>query len=69
MLICLCEGLSDRTLRACVRRGCRTVRQVGEETGAGKHCGSCACDVARLVAQEAAEDIPSRVVALPLAAK
>ena len=52
MIVCLCEGLSDRELRAAIRRGCGSVPDLARETGAAKHCGSCACDLKRLLAED-----------------
>ncbi|MEM6930695.1 MAG: (2Fe-2S)-binding protein, partial [Myxococcota bacterium] len=47
--LCLCEGRSDRELRAAVHRGCTTVPDLVRQTGAGSHCGHCKCDLKRLV--------------------
>lgn len=52
MILCLCEGLSDRVLRSAVRDGACTVGALARRTGAGTGCGSCACDLKRLVAEE-----------------
>ncbi|MEN0065095.1 MAG: (2Fe-2S)-binding protein [Myxococcota bacterium] len=51
MILCLCEGTSDRQLREAVRDGCDTVRALAKRTGAGTHCGQCACDLKRIVAE------------------
>ena len=36
MLVCHCNGVSDRTIRRTVRNGARTLSQVGQACGAGK---------------------------------
>ncbi|MCA9488784.1 MAG: (2Fe-2S)-binding protein [Myxococcales bacterium] len=62
MILCLCEGVSDRTIDEAIRAGARSVRQVTRATGAGTGCGSCACDVrSRLKASRQSE--PARCTA------
>ncbi|MCS6902479.1 MAG: (2Fe-2S)-binding protein [Myxococcales bacterium] len=41
MYICLCKGVSERVIKACLREGARTVHQVGLICGAGTDCGAC----------------------------
>ncbi|MCB9683683.1 MAG: (2Fe-2S)-binding protein [Alphaproteobacteria bacterium] len=58
MILCLCEGVSDRAIDDAIRAGARSVRQVTRATGAGTGCGSCACDVrSRLKATRQAEPV------------
>ncbi len=64
MIVCLCEGLSERALQQRIRGGATTVRALAHATGAGLRCGSCTCDLKRLVRRERHE-----AEALPLAAK
>lgn len=53
MIVCLCAGTSDRTIRKLVQDGASTVRDVSVASdGAGTHCGSCCCDIARLVKKQ-----------------
>lgn len=54
MIICLCEGVSDRTIRTVIRKGCRSMRDLREATGAARNCGQCACDLKRMLREEAA---------------
>jgi bacterioferritin-associated ferredoxin len=49
MIVCLCEGVSDRVIESVAREGASTVRAVARTTGAGTNCGSCVCDVRRLL--------------------
>jgi bacterioferritin-associated ferredoxin len=51
MIVCLCEGLSEREIESAVRQGATTVRAVAKCTGAGTSCGSCAGDVRRIVSR------------------
>lgn len=79
MIVCLCEAVSDRTIRAAVESGANTVGAIARHTRAGTQCGSCACDLAKLL-KESAHRVNTCVAAcidpdadaadpLPLAAK
>jgi bacterioferritin-associated ferredoxin len=54
MYVCVCAGVSEKTIKQMVRCG-KSTRQVMEECNAGKSCGACVCDVRRVV-QEALTD-------------
>jgi len=41
MVVCLCQGVSDKRVRACIADGARTRQQVTDACGAGDGCGSC----------------------------
>jgi bacterioferritin-associated ferredoxin len=41
MYVCLCKGVSERTVKSCIREGARTLKQVGMACGAGTDCGAC----------------------------
>lgn len=41
MFVCLCEGVSDRAIRAAIAAGAHTVDELGEACGAGTGCGGC----------------------------
>lgn len=45
MYVCLCKGVSNRTIRRCVDEGARTLEDVGGRCGAGTVCGSCRADI------------------------
>ena len=49
MYVCLCKGVSDRTVKACIREGAMTVGLVGAACGAGTDCGSCRGMIADLI--------------------
>jgi len=55
MLVCQCNGVSDRTIRRVVRAGAGTVRQVAQGCGAGAACGDCAETIRELIRADAAE--------------
>jgi bacterioferritin-associated ferredoxin len=52
VIVCLCEGLSDRDLRQVVRDGCSSRYELSMQTGAGRNCGSCRCDLKQIVREE-----------------
>jgi bacterioferritin-associated ferredoxin len=41
MIICLCRGLADRTIRATIARGGDTRERLADICGAGADCGGC----------------------------
>jgi bacterioferritin-associated ferredoxin len=41
MMICHCNGVSDRTVRNAVLAGADTLDQVARACGAGRDCGGC----------------------------
>jgi len=62
MLVCHCNGVSDRTIRKVVRQGAASAREVARACGAGACCGGCT-DVVREIIHaettaERASDIP-----------
>jgi bacterioferritin-associated ferredoxin len=52
MLVCHCNGISDRTIRKVVRRGANTAREVAHACGAGACCGGCADAVREIIHAE-----------------
>ena len=49
MLLCLCHAVSDRRIRQTVRDGVTTVGEIARATRAGTGCGSCKCDLKRIL--------------------
>jgi bacterioferritin-associated ferredoxin len=49
MIVCLCRGVSDRTVRAVIADGAASVEQVERGCGAGGDCGACAALLETLV--------------------
>lgn len=52
LLVCKCVRVEERTIRAAVRAGARTVRQVRDETAACTECKTCAADLQELITCE-----------------
>lgn len=41
MIICLCEGTSDRQVERAAKEGATTVKEISRACGAGAGCGMC----------------------------
>ena len=49
MLVCQCNGVSDRTVRRAVREGAATVAEVGHACGAGVCCQGCGPLIGKII--------------------
>ena len=67
VMLCHCNGVSDREVRAAVAGGAHTVDTVMRACGAGSDCGGCHVLVEQVV-DEALVEIPRRRVLAPTAA-
>lgn len=54
MLVCHCNGVTERRVRSAVRAGACTLRDVARSCGAGASCGGCRPEIGRILRQEAA---------------
>lgn len=54
MLICHCNGVTDRRVRSAVQAGACTLRDVARSCGAGAGCGGCRPEIGRILRQEVA---------------
>ena len=62
MIVCSCNVLSDRAIRACLKSGreCpRTPAQVYKSIGCGPKCGRCAITIRSIMSQAFAAAIPA----------
>jgi bacterioferritin-associated ferredoxin len=66
MYVCLCKGVSDRTVRACIRAGAGTVHEVGKGCGAGTDCGACRSMIDDLIEEHAEEHSAASHRSLPM---
>ena len=66
MLICHCNGVSDRTVRRVVREGALTVAEVGRACGAGTCCRGCTSTIKRIIHAECHSEAQSSA-SVPLA--
>lgn len=64
MILCLCEAVTERAMRDAVRDGATTVGQVARRTRAATGCGSCACDLKRVILEEQGKILDRDVLAL-----
>ncbi|HET6146533.1 MAG TPA: (2Fe-2S)-binding protein [Polyangia bacterium] len=58
MILCLCKGVSDRTVRLAIASGAQSVEAVGARCGAGTDCRSC---------RHAIQDLVDDAQAVPMA--
>ena len=49
MLVCHCNGVSDRRVRRAIREGALTVSEVGRACGAGTCCQGCSPTINRII--------------------
>jgi bacterioferritin-associated ferredoxin len=67
VLVCHCNGVSDRAIRKAVRRGAVTPREVASACGAGSCCGGCGPTIRQIIHKElAAERDSLPVVPAPI---
>jgi bacterioferritin-associated ferredoxin len=58
MIVCLCEGVSEREIRRVRDRGAKDVDGVAHACGAGAHCGQCRSQI-RDILSEPGRDGPT----------
>jgi bacterioferritin-associated ferredoxin len=61
MIVCMCEAVSDRAIRAAREAGAQTLEAVAAATGAGSGCGCCHATIAKVLA-ETSKPSPCRPV-------
>jgi bacterioferritin-associated ferredoxin len=57
MIICICEGVNDKTISKEIQRGASSVRAIRRRCGAGGGCGQCVADLKQML-QTGADDVP-----------
>lgn len=62
MYVCICNAVTDRSIREAAREGARTFAELQRRTGCGDCCGSCE-DLAREILDAA---VPAKPLDLPL---
>jgi bacterioferritin-associated ferredoxin len=55
MIVCICRGVSDRTVKRAIEDGAESVAAVGRACGAGTDCGSCHLQIAGQIAESLPE--------------
>ncbi|MEZ4435836.1 MAG: (2Fe-2S)-binding protein [bacterium] len=51
MIVCICEGVSDRDVRDAARRGADSLATLQQQCGAGGDCGQCRPELRRMLRQ------------------
>ncbi len=59
MIICSCEGITEKEVRRAARCGAENVKDLGKLCGAGTGCNSCHCDLKKILREETCEAKPS----------
>ena len=52
MIVCHCQAVSERTIRAAIRDGARCRRSVARACSAGRSCGGCRLAVDEILRSE-----------------
>lgn len=55
MIVCVCHGVSDRTIDRAIDEGCRSVRQIGRRCRAGADCGACRLSIKAMIREARVE--------------
>lgn len=73
VLLCQCNTVFEHEVIACVRRGARSVDEVGDGCEAGTGCGSCRGAIKTILEEEAqrrrsalGDEVPEALLQLPL---
>jgi nitrite reductase (NADH) large subunit len=67
MIICQCNGVTDRAIRKAVRDGANDRNEVIRTCTAGKACGGCVPAIDEIIEAEQERSMRSGLVALELA--
>ncbi|MDX1454366.1 MAG: bacterioferritin-associated ferredoxin [Gammaproteobacteria bacterium] len=54
MYVCICNAVTDSTIREEARSGCCSLRELSQSTGCGTTCGKCARQAREILAEEMA---------------
>ena len=63
MYVCLCNGITERSIRDAAAAGARSVDDLGAMTGCGSGCGSCV-ELAQQILDETRSALPLPVYAV-----
>ena len=51
MFVCSCRAVTDRTVKAVIASGARSIDEVADRCGAGARCGGCWPTLAQLLGE------------------
>jgi bacterioferritin-associated ferredoxin len=57
VIVCQCNGVSDRTIRRAVRGGAASCREIARSCNAGTFCGGCRPAIAELIREEQSDAV------------
>ena len=60
MYVCLCQAVSDKSVRKAISEGATTVREIQRRCNAGKNCGGCLHALRYLIDEEFGKREPSQ---------
>jgi bacterioferritin-associated ferredoxin len=52
MIVCHCASVTDRDIHQLIRAGARSVKEIVQQSGAGRRCAPCRDAIASLLATE-----------------
>jgi len=55
LIVCICEGLSERAITERIDAGDRSVTDLGRSCGAGADCGSCSTQLRQMLDRRLAD--------------
>jgi assimilatory nitrate reductase catalytic subunit/bacterioferritin-associated ferredoxin len=64
VIVCHCQAVSERAIRAAVRSGARCLRSVARSCAAGRSCGGCTLAIDQILRSEL-EQLDDAPPALP----
>ena len=59
MFVCSCQAVTDRTIKAAIASGARTIDDIATRCGAGARCGGCWPALAELL-DDVADPVDAR---------
>jgi bacterioferritin-associated ferredoxin len=68
MIVCLCHGVSERTLEKIIDEGAGSLKAIQKQCGAGGDCGSCRFHIAQMLHEAERPAERSSLVKEPLCA-
>ena len=49
MYVCICKGITDKTIRNAVLDGANSLRDIRNQLGVAMDCGQCACEAKKVI--------------------
>jgi bacterioferritin-associated ferredoxin len=68
VIVCHCNGVSDRSIRRAVRGGASSCREIAQTCNAGTFCGGCRPAIAELIREEQSDAVAEAGAGLAAAA-